>query len=243
MYKPVNAPPVQRLSSIVAQQLEDMIVRGEFLPGESLISERELAKQIGVSRPSLREALTELRSRGLIEMTRNRGAVIADLTKATFADPLAQLLERHPQSIHNLIEVRIILETQAAALAAIRSKKSDLDRIEKALRAHIRGRSRNTATLTAFDFEFHKEIALASHNIILSHTIHGMSDLITAFVQRGYEKILKSADPRKEKSAIEQQHTAIFEAIRKGDPEAARAAVDVHLRLTEVVWTEELPVV
>jgi len=207
------------------------------MPGDGLPSERELAKQIGVSRPSLREALSELRSRGLIEPARNGGAVVTELTKTTLTEPLSQMLERHPSAIRDLIEMRDVLEAHAASLAAVRATPADLAKLEAALGAHIATRSKNLATLAKRDLDFHQSIAQASHNIALLHTTHGLSKVIKVFVQRGYEIILSSDNAREEKTAIEQQHTAIFKAIRERNPEAARLAVHAHLRSTEHVWT------
>jgi GntR family transcriptional regulator, transcriptional repressor for pyruvate dehydrogenase complex len=237
IFEPITLPPAQRLSDVIARQLEHLIVEGRLMPGDGLPSERELAKQIGVSRPSLREALSELRSRGLIEPARNGGAVVTELTKTTLTEPLSQMLERHPSAIGDLIEMRDVLEAHAASLAAVRATPADLEKLEAALGAHTTTRSKNLATLAKRDLDFHQSIAQASHNIALLHTTHGLSKVIKVFVQRGYEIILSSDNAVEEKTAIEQQHAAIFKAIRGRNPEAARLAVHAHLRSTEHVWT------
>jgi GntR family transcriptional repressor for pyruvate dehydrogenase complex len=237
IFEPITLPPAQRLSDIIARQLEHLIVKGRLMPGDGLPSERELAKQIGVSRPSLREALSELRSRGLIEPARNGGAVVTELTRTTLTEPLSQMLERHPSAIRDLVEMRVVLEAHAASLAAVRATPADLEKLEAALGVQIATRSRNVATLAKRDLDFHQLIAQASHNIALLHTTHGLSKLIKVFVQRGYEIILSSGNAREGKAAIEQQHLAILNAIRGRDPEAARLAAHAHVRSTEYVWT------
>ncbi|HWA46579.1 MAG TPA: FadR/GntR family transcriptional regulator [Hypericibacter adhaerens] len=237
MFKPVTLPPARRLSDVVARQLEHLIVEGRLQPGEGLPSERELAKQIGVSRPSLREALSELRSRGLIEPARNGGAVVTELTRTSLTEPLSQMLERHPSAIRDLIEMRDVLEAHAAALAAERATAADIRKLEAALEAQIRGRSRNTASLAKRDLDFHQAIAQASHNIAILHTAHGLTKLIKVFLQRGYEIILAAGDAREGKAAVEAQHAAILDAIRARDPEAARRASHAHLHQTEHIWT------
>jgi GntR family transcriptional repressor for pyruvate dehydrogenase complex len=236
-FKPVTLPPSPRISDAIAHQLEHLIAEGRLSPGEGLPSERELARQIGVSRPSLREALSKLRSRGFIEPARNGGAVVTELTHATLTEPLSQLLERHPSAIRDLIEMRVVLEAHAASLAAQRATAADLTRLEAALAAQIKGRSRNVVTLAKRDLDFHESIAHASHNIALLHTTHGLAKLIKVFVQRGYEIILSSKDARSDKDRVERQHLAILEAIRRRDPEAARIAAQEHVHLTEHVWT------
>jgi GntR family transcriptional regulator, transcriptional repressor for pyruvate dehydrogenase complex len=239
IFEPIVLPPARRLSDVIARQLEDLIVEGRLMPGDGLPSERELAKQIGVSRPSLREALSELRSRGLIEPARNGGAVVTELTRTALTEPLAQMLERHPSAIRDLIEMRDVLEAHAAALAAVRATAADLEKLEAALHAQTATRSRNVAALAKRDLDFHQSIAQASHNIALLHTTHGLSKVIKAFVQRGYEIILSSDSAQDGKTAIERQHLAIFNAVRERDPEAARLAAHAHVRSTEHVWTIE----
>jgi GntR family transcriptional repressor for pyruvate dehydrogenase complex len=237
IFSPVTVPPALRLSDVIARQLEQMIVEGRLRPGEGLPSERELAKQIGVSRPSLREALSELRSRGLIAPARNGGAVVTELTKATVTDPLSQMLERHPSAIRDLIEMRVVIEAHAASLAAVRATPADLDKLEAALEAQTQGRSKNIGTLAKRDLDFHQAVAEASHNIALVHTTHGLSNLIKVFVQRGYQIILSSADAKEGRADVERQHLDILKAIRSRDAEAARQAAYAHVRLTENIWT------
>jgi GntR family transcriptional repressor for pyruvate dehydrogenase complex len=237
IFKPITLPPPRRLPNAIAGQLERLIVEGRLTPGEGLPSERELAKQIGVSRPSLREALSELRSRGLIEPARNGGAVVTEITRATFTEPLSQLLARHPSAVKDLIEMRVVLEGHAAYLAAVHSTSVDLKKLESTLKAQSEQRLKNVATLAKRDLDFHQSVAQASRNIVLLHATYGLSRLINVFVQRGYEIILSCEDAAERRSAIVQEHFAIFEAIRGRDPEAARNAALAHVRSTEDVWT------
>ena len=237
MFKPISPPPVTRLSDVIARQLEHMIVEGRLMPGDALPSERDLARQIGVSRPSLREALSELRSRGLIEPARNGGAVVKELTRATLTDPLSRMLERHPSTMRDLIEMRFVLEAHAAVLAATRATPADLAKLKVAIEAQVECRSRNAAILAKRDLDFHGTVAQASHNIALLHTAHGLSRLIRTFVRRGYELILASEKAREGKAAVEREHLAIYEAICRQDPEGARLAAHAHLRSTEQIWT------
>jgi GntR family transcriptional repressor for pyruvate dehydrogenase complex len=146
------------------------------------------------------------------------------------------MLERHPSAIRDLIEMRVVLEAHAASLAAIRATPADLKKIEAALEAQMRGRSKNLAALAKRDLDFHQSIAQASHNIALLHTAHGLSKLIKAFVQHGYETILSSDDAKGRRAEVERQHFAILGAIRARDPEAARQAAYAHLCSTESVW-------
>jgi GntR family transcriptional regulator, transcriptional repressor for pyruvate dehydrogenase complex len=241
MFETVSAPPTQRLSDLVASQLERLIVEGRLTPGEGLPSERELAKQIGVSRASLREALSELRSRGLIEPARNGGAVVADLTRRTLTEPLSQMLERYPSAMWDLMEMRAELEAHSALLAAQRATAADIAALDAALELQIAGRSRKVATLAKRDLDFHLLIAKASHNIALLHTTHSLAKLLQVLVQRGYGLLLGSEGARRDLQTIAQQHAAILDAIRNRDAEAAKHAAQEHLRSTAMIWRLEAP--
>lgn len=235
-FKRVVPPRVSRLSDVIASQLETMIVQGQLVPGEGLPSERELAKRLGVSRPSLREALSKLRSRGLIEPARNGGAVITELTRVTVTDPLSQILDRHPSAMRDLIEMRGVLEADAASMAAVRATDTDVKKLSIALEAQKGLRRKNVATLARRDLSFHQAVAQASHNIALLHTTHGLAKLLEAFIQRGYNIILSSEDASKRTGDIHEQHLAIFEAICRKDAPGARRAVRAHLHKTEHIW-------
>ena len=87
-FRAVAPPRRQRLSDSITEQIERLIVDGELIPGDALPSERDLAKQLGVSRPSLREALLLLESRGLVQAKRGGGFGVTDVTGPTITDPL-----------------------------------------------------------------------------------------------------------------------------------------------------------
>jgi len=236
MFTPVSAPPALRLSDMIAQQLEHMIVQGKLPPGENLPSERELAKLLDVSRPSLREALSKLRSRGLIEPSRKGGTVVTELTKPAFTEPLSRILDRNPSAIRDVIEMRFVLEAHAAFLAATHAMPADLRRMEASLTKLTQTQSRDVVVLAGFDLDFHRSIVKASHNIALLHTVHGLSRLTRTFVQWGFEIVLASETAHDYRTELDAQHTAIFRAIAGRDPEAARGAALAHIMTTEQIW-------
>ena len=88
-----------RLSDTITDQIEDLIASGKLRPGDRLPAERELAQQLDVSRPSLREALLILESRGLLQARRGGGFNVTDVTAPTITDPLVHLLQRHPETV------------------------------------------------------------------------------------------------------------------------------------------------
>ena len=116
----------QLLPERVARQIEAMILDGSLVVGQRLPSERELCGKLDVSRNSLREALKELRARGVIETRRGSGTRVAFFQEFHPSTPLQSLLQNHPQTLHSLLEVRRTLEGEAAYYAAQRATAADL---------------------------------------------------------------------------------------------------------------------
>ena len=127
-FQRIQAP---RLSDSIAEQLEQLILEGALKPGERLPAERELAQRLAVSRPSLREAILKLKTKGLIESRRGGGTYIKDIVANAVTNPLLHLLDAHPETIFDVLELRHALEETAALLAAQRATESDLARLQR----------------------------------------------------------------------------------------------------------------
>ncbi|MGO3395678.1 MAG: GntR family transcriptional regulator, partial [Serratia proteamaculans] len=110
-YSKIRQP---KLSDVIEQQLEHLILEGTLRPGEKLPPERELAKQFDVSRPSLREAIQRLEAKGLLLRRQGGGTFVQTNLWQSFSDPLAELLADHPESQFDLLETRHALEGIAA---------------------------------------------------------------------------------------------------------------------------------
>ncbi len=130
-YSKIRQP---KLSDVIEQQLEFLILEGTLRPGEKLPPERELAKQFDVSRPSLREAIQRLEAKGLLLRRQGGGTFVQSSLWQSFSDPLVELLSDHPESQFDLLETRHALEGIAAYYAALRSDldaDEDKDRIRE----------------------------------------------------------------------------------------------------------------
>ena len=125
-YSKIRQP---KLSDVIEQQLEFLILEGTLRPGEKLPPERELAKQFDVSRPSLREAIQSLEGKGLLLRRQGGGTFVQSNLWQSVSDPLAELLADHPESQFDLLETRHALEGIAAYYAALRGTEEDLQRI------------------------------------------------------------------------------------------------------------------
>src|SRR5262245_45089426 len=161
---PFQAVATQRLYEQVAGQVTDLVARGEFRPGDRLPPERDLAKLLGVSRPTVREAMIALEIAGLVEVRVGAGAFITEKAKTNGANH--RLFEGVGSSPVELIAARRTIEPEVAALAAQLATAEEIAAIAETV-AMITA-ARDTAEHRAADHKFHVRIGLASHNNILA---------------------------------------------------------------------------
>jgi len=225
--------PVQqeKLSHGVVRQIEGLILRGILRPGERLPSERELSDRMGVSRPSLREALADLQDRGLLLSKAGAGVYVADVLGSAFAPALVKLFSNHVEAVFDYISFRRDMEGLAAERAARLGSDTDLRVIDTIFRkmetAH---QKRNPTDEAGLDADFHLAIIEASHNIIMLHMMRSMYDLLREGVFYNRSVMFKQ---RLTRDALLDQHRSINTALQARDPIAARAAVEAHLNFVE----------
>lgn len=218
--------PVQRISDSVAHILEERILQGAFKPGDRLPAERELAESLGVSRPSLREAIQKLASKGLLHSRQGGGNYVADTLGATMASPWAQLLIDHPDLQSDLLEMRAHIEVQAAEWAALRATEADILRLKSALAANkAAGEMVDAIAATEADLAFHQALSDAAHNVFLSHLTGVLLDLLRNDIRFNLGELLSV--PVATKMLLDQR-TAILQAVINHSPEAARQAAATH---------------
>ena len=225
--------PVQqeKLSYGVIRQIEGLILRGILRPGERLPSERELSERMGVSRPSLREALADLQTRGLLASRAGAGVYVADVLGSAFSPALVKLFATHDDAVFDCLSFRRDMEGLAAERAAQLGSDTDLKVIDTILRkmetAH---QKRNPADEAALDADFHLSIIEASHNIVMLHMMRSMYELLREGVFYNRSIMFKQ---RMTREALLDQHRAINTALQARDPAAARGAVEAHLGFVE----------
>ena len=232
---PFQRIEAEKLSRSVVKQIEQLILRGILRPGDRLPSERELSERLGVSRPSLREAVSELQARGLLAARASAGIFVADVLGSAFSPALIQLFEAHDEAVFDYIAFRRDLEAIAAERAATEGSDTDLKVINtlftKMEAAHSK---RNPADEAALDAEFHLAIIEASHNVILLHMMRSTFDLLKQGVFYNRQQMFKNRTTRDD---LLDQHRAINDAVQARDPVAARAAVTQHLDYVEQEMT------
>lgn len=225
-----------RLSDSITEQIERLIVDGDLTPGDALPSERDLASQLGVSRPSLREALLMLESRGLVQAKRGGGFGVTDVTGPTITDPLVHLLQRHPSTVDDVLELRHGLECVAAYFAALRATDADAKRLRDMSASMKRRRAtRDPLEDADLDVDFHMAIAEASHNVALVHVMRGIFNLMRSNMMRSREVLYRQPE---NVALLDEQHAQIVKAVVARDADAARAAANLHLSFIQASLRE-----
>jgi GntR family transcriptional regulator, transcriptional repressor for pyruvate dehydrogenase complex len=209
----------------VADSIIEMIKTGQLKPGDKLESVEKLAENFGVGRSAIREALSGLRSMGLVEMRQGEGTYINGFDPAKFTLPVSTAFLMKTKDIKELYEVRKILEAGTAGVAALKHDKTDLKSIENALSKMEAAKGDEEAAAKA-DIEFHMAIANATHNDLLIHLMGSVSDLIRETIKETRQVLLYSEN-RPEK--LLREHSEIFKAIKKRDEIEARMAMYKHL--------------
>lgn len=207
------------LAQKIVPLLEELFAKAE---GDDVVfSERQLSEQLGVSRPVVREALSGLRQRGLVEILPGKGVRPLSDLRAPTVSAVQNFMERSDIRRAEIRAARMLLEPEIAALAAANRTEEQLQRIGEhleAMRAHIDDIPR----FENADFPFHVELARASGNSLYLLWLQP----ITGYLQSMASRISTLGEVRHNAIAA---HANIFTAVKNKDPEAARAAMVAHL--------------
>lgn len=217
-----RVPPV-RLSDRVADALGAEIRRGRLSVGDKLPTEAALAAQFAVSRTVVREAVSRLKSIGLVQSRQGSGLYVCDPGIAPLSFDAGYAGSR--EAVVQMVEVRRALEAEVASLAALRRTQADLRRMRQA----IRGLDR--AVLlggdgVAEDVAFHRAIAEAARNPFLLSTLQYLSRFLV-----GATRVTRANEARRSDfmQEVRAEHALIVEAIAIRDPIAARQAAASHM--------------
>ncbi len=227
----------EKLSNAVIRQIELLIMRGILRPGERLPPEREMAERMGVSRPSLREAISTLQVGGLLTAKAGSGIYVAEVLGSAFSPALVRLFSSHEEAVFDYLSFRRDMEGLAAERAARLGSESDLKVIQtlfdKMKAAHYRNASGEEAHL---DAQFHMAIIEASHNVVMLHMMRSMFDLLRQGVFYNRQIMFQQSMTR---DALLAQHGEINAAIQSRDPQGARRAVERHLSFVETCMADQ----
>lgn len=226
----------ERLSEKVATQLKKAISQGVFRVGEKLPSQPELAEMMGVSRPSIREAIQILELQGMLESIKGGGTTVRNIAEQSIINPIEIFLDEDKRSIIDLTEVRALMEVWAARKAAITRSDQEADQMLKYL-LEMEQDFKAYEIRPEIDVKFHLEIASATHNVIFAHLIDSVFQLITRAIELAREKVFLDRDDQR---LILQHHRSVYEAIRDRDPDRAEAAMRSHLNFVINEFTTRL---
>jgi GntR family transcriptional regulator, transcriptional repressor for pyruvate dehydrogenase complex len=204
---------------VVTERLRHAIHMGTYLPCDRLPPERALARQLGVARMTVREAIRVLRAEGYLSGPRGPAGGITVLDQGEDEMRLRQALRHRLAELDDDVEFRIAVEGAAVRLAAQRRTKRDLARLRQACLELER--SRETARFRAADNAFHLAIADAARNKFMRQAI----EKVLAMTWVPLDQVISPAIP-----SAHEQHAQILQAIEDRDPEAAERAVLAHIR-------------
>jgi len=220
----------KKISEEIVSQIKQLISKGELKPGDRIPSERELATMLGVSRPSVREAIMVLEAMGFLDSRQGGGTYVKALTEGSIMNPLAKLVEmRDPEVLRSLAEVRMGLESWSAYLAAQRATDADIAEMRR-LYEIMKKAAAKGGWSPDVDAEFHYAITAASHNSLQMHVLDSIHSLFHATIQVALMEFYQQEGHVR---LLLDHHRDIMEAIAAHDPELARQKMMEHLAMVE----------
>lgn len=221
----------EKTADATVRQIEELILDGILRPGDRLPAERELAGDLDISRPILRDALRTLENRKLIRTRHGEGTYVADVIGTVFEPPMIDLVRRHQRALFDYLEFRRDVEALAASYAAERATGPDRAILQQVfdamLAAHEAGDPEEESRL---DVEFHTAIMEAAHNVVLMHMMRSCYQLMAQAVFLNRERLYSNPTWRDKLVA---QHRRIYEAIMARNAKAAARAANDHIDFIE----------
>lgn len=207
---------------MVIQYIKSEIISGRLKPGGKLPPERELAKQLEISRTSIREALRTMEVMGVVESVQGAGNYISVNFEKSMTETLSMMFLLRQTDGRQLSDIRAALELKATELAVTRITDEQVEELERIL---SQMNTDDEKTASDLDRHLHQLISCASGNPILIQILNAMSVLIDDFIKDIRQSILQSGDNKERLLGI---HRAIVEAIQQRDYSAAQKALKHH---------------
>ena len=215
----------QRLHEAIVQRFHALIQQGTLEHGAKLPAERALAGQLKVSRGSVREAIRTLELQGLVVSKHGSGTFINTQSLSAVATLMTSSTETSDVELHDIFEVRHLLEPQLAALAAQRATPEDVERLAAILVEQQRQIMEGETGVDA-DTEFHFALATATHNAALVKVVSAVEGVL----RQSRDQTLQQ--PGRSQRSLDSHHE-ILEMVRTGDHQGARSAMEHHLTAVE----------
>ena len=205
-----------------ADGIRAMIIDGRLRPGDALPAERQLAVELRISRPTVRQAISSLAAVNILEVRPGGGTFVTDLTPRSLAAPLRFLLQVDPRSHQYLLETRCLVEPGLARLAARRATQESLSSLAVHRAAEDDARDRPSEFVDHY-LSFHRALTEAAANPISGSLAASVLDLCLPLLRELFAG-------KARRHAVLADHAALEDACRRGDDEAAETVLHEHLR-------------
>jgi len=222
MLENLNKIKVQDPVDLIISQIRDLISEGAINPGEKLPPERKLAEHLGVSRSQIREAINKLQIYGILKVQPQSGTYVTGIGITAIEGLITDILRIEKVDFKSLVDTRVLLEKEAARLAAIHRTPNDLVDLHTALRSYEE-KLKEGGTAVEEDLLFHIKIAEASKNSVLK----SLMLIITPDIVKSFNKLKVCNEANNNKTI--QEHRQILDMISHQDSVGAQKAMDVHL--------------
>jgi len=207
----------------IINQIRSLISSGELKPGDRLPSERKLAEKLGVGRTHVRDAIAKLEFYGILKTMPQSGTVVEGIGITALEGLIKDVLKLEESEFVDLVETRVLLETQAARMAAQRRTTEDIINMKNALDAY-EAKVKNDLPAVEEDLLFHLTIAEAGRNTVLK----SLMLIITPDIVKNFTKLDVCKDGRFYRSL--EEHKIILDHIVNQEPELAAKAMEEHLQ-------------
>ncbi len=221
------------LSDRVTDEIEALIVQSRLQIGDKLPAERELAKQFGVSRTVVREAVRALVAKGMLEVRMGSGTIVCAPSAASVSQSMALYLRGNQRQFDfaHVMEVRSLFEVEIAGLAAERHTADDIQKMSVILKQAVEIDTREK--FIQWDMDFHLLLAHATHNDLFPLLLDSVAEVMRTTRAMAFD--IPGAPARSYK-----YHSAILEQVEKGDRQAARRAMREHLAEAEATLKQAM---
>jgi GntR family transcriptional regulator, transcriptional repressor for pyruvate dehydrogenase complex len=217
------------LAQRVVAGLKDKILAGDLSPGHKLPSEAELVDEYRVSRTVIREAVTRLRAEGLVETFQGRGSFVLAMPEPTSFRVESAAIRTH-HDVLDMIDCRLGIECEAAALAAARTDPAGRESVRAALAAFVAAAPEDAVEA---DFNFHRAVAAASGNRFYLGLLDSLGPMMIMLPRTRLSDAYSLTDTG-HVDRVRREHDSVATAVIAGDADLARAAMRLHLGNTRL---------
>jgi len=222
MLENLNKIKVENPVDLIISQIRELIISGTIKPGDKLPPERKLAEHFGVSRGQVREAINKLQIYGIVTVQPQSGTTVNGIGIVALEGLITDILKIEKSDFKSLVDTRVLLEKEAARLAAINRTEDDLVQLSKALDLYENKLNEDGVAIEE-DLLFHIKIAEASKNSVLKSLMMIITpDIVKSFINL---KVCGEGNNRK----IIKEHRNILKMISEKNPEGAVKAMELHL--------------